>query len=188
MFAISNNELADLPVLGKTVTCWICGQEHAVEYGETIGEDGKRQSDGILAFFKCGEHSYLCGVKGKQLKKPQENIQHLNEYNRPMPQKIDHAAVGREYANNLLGEPAVSKCLHAMADEIELLRGYRDEAEADAAIAHLLVDKLRLTDAEVEVLLWLAKVGGDTHPALKTVTPEMRPILQGIVKRLGGGK
>lgn len=36
----------------------------------------------------------------------------------------------------------------AMANEIELLRGYRDEAESDAAIAHLLVDKLRLTDDE----------------------------------------
>lgn len=50
------------------------------------------------------------------------------------------------------------------------------------------VARLRLTDDEVEMLLWLAKVGGDTHPALKTVTPEMRPILQGIVKRLGGVK
>jgi hypothetical protein len=31
---------------------------------------------------------------------------------------IDHAAIGRVYADNLLGEPAVSRCLHA-ADEIE---------------------------------------------------------------------
>lgn len=122
MFAIGNNELSGLPVLSKTVTCWICGQEHAVEYGEKIAEDGTRQPDDLLAFFKCGEHSYLCGVKGRQLKKPKENIHHLDEYNRPMPQKIDHAAVGREYANNLLGEPAVSKCLHALADEIERLR------------------------------------------------------------------
>ena len=30
----------------------------------------------------------------------------------------DHAAIGREYADNLLGEPAVSRCLNAMADEI----------------------------------------------------------------------
>lgn len=35
---------------------------------------------------------------------------------------IDHAAIGRVYADNLLGEPAVSRCLHAMADEIERLR------------------------------------------------------------------
>lgn len=50
------------------------------------------------------------------------------------------------------------------------------------------IERLRLTDSEIEVLLWLAKVGGDTHPSLKTVTPEMRPILQGIVKRFGGRK
>ena len=35
---------------------------------------------------------------------------------------IDHAAIGREYAENLLGEPAISRCLLAMADEIERLR------------------------------------------------------------------
>lgn len=32
--------------------------------------------------------------------------------------------------------------------EIELLRGYRDEAESDASIASLLVDRFRLTDDE----------------------------------------
>lgn len=178
MFAIGNNELSGLPVLGKTVTCWICGQEHAVEYGETIGEDGKRQPDNLLAFFKCGERSYLCGVKGKQLKKPQENIQHLDEYNRPVAQKIDHAAVGREYANNLLGEPAVSKCLHAMADEIELLRGYRDEAESAAAIAHLLVDKWRLTDAERSLLEMLAD-----HPVTHEIMPNEVATLRGLLER-----
>jgi hypothetical protein len=40
----------------------------------------------------------------------------------------------------------------AMADEIKLLRGYRDAAEADAAVARLLVDKLRLTDEEREAI------------------------------------
>lgn len=39
-----------------------------------------------------------------------------------MPTKLDNAAIGREYADNLIGEPAVSKCLHAMADEIDRLR------------------------------------------------------------------
>lgn len=60
----------------------------------------------------------------------------------------DLAVSGRAYADNLVGEPAVSKIMHSMADEIELLRGYRDEAESDAAIAHLLVEKLRLGTAE----------------------------------------
>ena len=35
----------------------------------------------------------------------------------------DIADAGRAYADNLLGEPAVSKIMHAMADEIERLRG-----------------------------------------------------------------
>lgn len=41
--------------------------------------------------------------------------------------------------------------VNAMADEIELLRGYRDAAESDAAIAHLLVDKLRAQIASLAV-------------------------------------
>lgn len=36
--------------------------------------------------------------------------------------------------------------------EIELLRGYRDEAEADAAVARLLVDKSRLTETEMDAM------------------------------------
>lgn len=39
-----------------------------------------------------------------------------------------------------------------MRAEIELLRGYRDEAEADAAVARLLVDRSRLTDDEQAAL------------------------------------
>ena len=45
--------------------------------------------------------------------------------------------------------------LEQAAAEIERLRGYRDEAESDAAVARLLVDRLRLTDeerAEIEAL------------------------------------
>lgn len=40
----------------------------------------------------------------------------------------------------------------AMADEIELLRGYRDAAEADAAVARLLLDKSRLTETEMDAM------------------------------------
>ena len=38
--------------------------------------------------------------------------------------------------------------------EIELLKRYRDEAESDAAVARLLVDKLRLTDEERKAIEW----------------------------------
>lgn len=36
--------------------------------------------------------------------------------------------------------------------EIELLRGYRDAAEADAAVARLLLDKSRLTETEMDAM------------------------------------
>jgi hypothetical protein len=45
---------------------------------------------------------------------------------------IDHAAIGRVYADNLLGEPAVSRCLHAMAGEIERLRNGASESRETA--------------------------------------------------------
>lgn len=50
------------------------------------------------------------------------------------------------------------------ADEIELLRGYRDEAEAEASIASLAVERLRLTDAEREALSWFTGGRGPVCP------------------------
>ena len=41
----------------------------------------------------------------------------------------DIAEAGRAYADNLLGEPAVSKIMHAMADEIARLRSLLDRRE-----------------------------------------------------------
>lgn len=41
----------------------------------------------------------------------------------------DIAESGRAYADNLLGEPAVSKVMHAMADEIERLRNLLERRE-----------------------------------------------------------
>ena len=46
-----------------------------------------------------------------------------------------------------------TECLvRKLLEEIELLKGYRDNAESDAAIAHLLVDRSRLTDDEQAAL------------------------------------
>ena len=52
--------------------------------------------------------------------------------------------------------------LEQAAAEIERLRGYRDEAESDAAVARLLVDRLRLTDAEREAVE-TAALEADAH-------------------------
>lgn len=53
---------------------------------------------------------------------------------------------------NAVENASVAYLLQHAAGEIELLRGYRDAAEADAAVARLLVDKLRLTDEEREAI------------------------------------
>lgn len=70
--------------------------------------------------------------------------------------------------------------VNAMADEIELLRGYRDEAESEAAIARLVVDKLRLTDEEVAMLKAIRESDYILPRGIETI--------DGLLERLGGGK
>lgn len=88
---------------------------------------------------------------------------------RDVPQADNARAAGGPVANTRSGQPSGGKAadeiarlrgdaeiarlrLEAAHAEIELLRGYRDEAESDAAVARLLVDRLRLTDAEREAV------------------------------------
>lgn len=66
MLSISNDEIAQLPALAATVRCWNCDQAHPVEYSETVHPDGTKTPNGRLAFFKCGETAYLCGINGKE--------------------------------------------------------------------------------------------------------------------------
>lgn len=94
----------------------------------------------------------------------------------------DIAGTGRAYADNLVGEPGISELMHKMADEIELLRGYRDEAESDASIAHLLVDKLKLTAAEREA------IEGCIRDDEAATAYDRADILRGLLERLGGKK
>ena len=68
---------------------------------------------------------------------------------------IDHVAIGREYADNLLGEPAISRCLHAMADEIAILRSklsLRENLEQGlmAGVARLQAEVERLRNGALE--------------------------------------
>lgn len=64
------------------------------------------------------------------------------------------------------------------ANEIERLRGYRDEAEAEASIAGLVVERLRLTSAEREAIEWAARAADPDY----TGHPE---ILRSLLIRLG---
>ena len=63
------------------------------------------------------------------------------------------------------------------ADEIELLRGYRDEAEAEASIASLAVERLRLTDAEREA------VEAAYHQAIASEVTGIANTLRGLLER-----
>jgi hypothetical protein len=65
MFAIGNDELEKAPTLGYKITCDKCGQEHPVEYG--TDRDGV--TNHMVAFYKCGDKTYLCGINGKDIRK-----------------------------------------------------------------------------------------------------------------------
>ena len=66
------------------------------------------------------------------------------------------------------------------ADEIELLRGYRDEAESEASIASLAVERLRLTDAEREAVEFFAELPWATESG----NAAEAAVLRGLLERL----
>lgn len=69
MLVIGNGELND--PLGDSVTCPHCGKVHEIQYGEEVMKDGTRKPSKLLAFYKCGEKSFLAGFNGFAL--PQKN-------------------------------------------------------------------------------------------------------------------
>lgn len=62
MLAIGNEELKE--PLGDVVECPQCGQKHTVEYGEEVLKDGTKKPSKLLAFYSCGDKSYLAGING----------------------------------------------------------------------------------------------------------------------------
>ena len=66
----------------------------------------------------------------------------------------------------------------AAADEIERLRGYRDEAEAEASIASLAAQRLRLTDAEREAVATAARIAGAVGEG------DIKATLRGLLERM----
>jgi hypothetical protein len=67
MYAIGNGELEALPEIGETVQCPRCGEIHEVVYFDTVLPDGSTEPSSTLAFYKCGEKSYLAAVNGKSV-------------------------------------------------------------------------------------------------------------------------
>lgn len=87
----------------------------------------------------------------------------------------DIAETGRAHADNLVGEPGITKLMHLMAYEI---------------------DRLRLTDAEREDLqMWLAECLRQCSTATEGANEELAERWQGrakraaaMIERLGGGR
>ena len=72
-FAIGNNELANKPMIGKTILHKLCGKKHIVKYGtsreynrETKKYSPPRKSKD-LGFVNCGKKTYLVSVAGKEI-------------------------------------------------------------------------------------------------------------------------
>ena len=62
MLVIGADELKE--PLGEEIKCPKCGQIHAVQYSDKVLPDGTKQPSKLLAFYKCGDSFYLCGVNG----------------------------------------------------------------------------------------------------------------------------
>ena len=69
--AIGNDELGE--PLQATIRCGKCGQEHPVENSgpsTTYHADGTKSQgeSGLLQFYRCGDKTYLAGIRGKELR------------------------------------------------------------------------------------------------------------------------
>ena len=65
MLVVGNGELDDAKEVGVTVECKKCSKTHNIKYGKD--EYGKYNN--LLAFYTCGDRTYLYGVNGKVLLK-----------------------------------------------------------------------------------------------------------------------
>ena len=64
---------------------------------------------------------------------------------------------------------------------VSRLKALNDRLEAEAA-------RLRLTDAERDLLEWLAAGVDDRQNTHQTLTPAARATIRGLLERLGGGR
>ena len=65
--AVGNDELGEQ--LGKTIKCPHCLQEHEITTGTVKDQvTGEQIPSDILQFYKCGDTTYLAGIKGKRVK------------------------------------------------------------------------------------------------------------------------
>lgn len=61
---VGDNQLGE--PLGTTIKCPTCGEQHRVEHGKKKDANGDfTREDTSLSFYRCGRHTYLCGVNGR---------------------------------------------------------------------------------------------------------------------------
>lgn len=59
--------LSDEPV-PDCIVCPVCGEQHKIEYGDEVHDDGTVTPSKLLAFYKCNGRAYVAGVRGKLIK------------------------------------------------------------------------------------------------------------------------
>ena len=63
--AVGTDELTE--DLGDSIHCPHCGEQHPIEYGkQQVGDEWVESK--TLAFYSCGDKSYLAGINGKKFK------------------------------------------------------------------------------------------------------------------------
>jgi hypothetical protein len=95
----------------------------------------------------------------------------------------DVAMAGRAYADNIVGEPAVTAAMHRMADEIDRLRSLTRFQDGVIRSG----DTACLTQAEREAVGRAARIA-ESCEAMEELTADDADALLGLLERLGGGK
>ena len=68
MFTISNDELEKLPfATNTTIKCKVCGENHTIEYGDIVKEDGTKEKSKMIGFMFCPTNNecYMVTFNGK---------------------------------------------------------------------------------------------------------------------------
>lgn len=68
MFIIGNEELEKASTLKDSFICDRCGEIHSVYYGKKEMPDGMLVESKTLAFYRCGDKTYLAGIKEKDIR------------------------------------------------------------------------------------------------------------------------
>lgn len=65
--AFGNDELDQLPIvtMSDMVVCPRCDEDHPLEAGKKVNEDGSTEPSDALFFVRCKDKTYLAALKGR---------------------------------------------------------------------------------------------------------------------------